>query len=52
MNSTRREEIVKPRPVTPKIRVIEASAWVKAIKDGMLFIGRNSNSGIRDSEMQ
>ena len=38
-SSTKRREMVRPRPVPPYLRVMELSAWVKEEKISFCFSG-------------
>ena len=49
MIATRRAEMVRPRPVPPKRRVVEPSAWLKASKIIVLLVGRDADAGVGDA---
>ena len=52
INSTSVDEIVSPRPVPPKRRVVEPSAWRNASKMAWCCSGGNADAGVGDADVQ
>ena len=48
--STRRLEMARPRPVPPYLRVVEPSAWLKALKRRLLAFFVDADAGVADLE--
>ena len=42
----KRRLIARPRPVPPYLRVVEASAWVKALEQPAELLGRHADAGV------
>jgi len=50
MRSTSFLQIARPRPVPPKRRVVDASAWMKLSKRRDLLCGVDADAGVGDLE--
>jgi hypothetical protein len=44
--------MARPRPVPPYLRVVEPSAWLKALKSRACALGVDADAGVADFEAE